>query len=225
MSLFFHLWISLPPSPLLIIPFFYLVFWYSSSVLSWSESYFSGRFQSVSINGTLSTPSFILYGVPHGSVLSPILFVLYTYPIFTIVNIHSLSHQSFSDDSQLYITGPASELSNVVSSTQSCISQQKSWMSVYKLELNEDKIEMILISPQSPFCPCLRLSISIAAQSPYHLLFAVLVSHMTNPSHSVNMLLMSAVCATWRFPAYPLFVTFSLMMPLKPFSMLLFCHV
>ena len=57
-----------------------------------------------------------------------------------------LSHHSFSDDNQLYITGLASEISNLVSSTQSCTSQLKSWMTVNKLKLNEDKTEMILIS-------------------------------------------------------------------------------
>ena len=118
----------------------------SGSVLSWFESYFSGRFQSVSVHGTLSAPSPLLHGVPQGSVLGPILFVLFTYPLFTIVNAHLLSHHSFSDDNQLYITGPASEISSLVSSTQSCISQLKSWMTVNKLKLNEDKTEMILIS-------------------------------------------------------------------------------
>ena len=91
--------------------------------------------------------SLFLHGIPQGSVLCPILFAVYTYPIFTIVNTHSLSQHSFSDNNQLCITGPASELSNLVSSTQSCISQLKAWMSVNRLKLNEDKIDMILISP------------------------------------------------------------------------------
>ena len=95
----------------------------SGSVLSWFESHFSGRFQSVSVHGTLSNHSPLLHCVPQGSV-----FVLYTYPLFTIVNTHLLSHHSFIDDNQLYITGPASKISSLVSSTQSCISQMKSWM-------------------------------------------------------------------------------------------------
>ena len=119
-------------------------------MLSWFESYFTGLFQSVSVHGTLSTPSPLLFGVPQGSVLGPILFVLYTYPLFTIVNTHLLSHHGFSDDNQLYITGPASEISSLEWSTQSSIFQLKSWMTVNKLKLNEDKTEMILISSPPP---------------------------------------------------------------------------
>ena len=118
----------------------------SCTVLSWFESYFSGCFQSVLVHGTLSNPSPLLYGVPRGSFVSPILFVLYTHPSFTISNTQLLSHHSFSDDNQLYITGPASEISNLLSSTQPCISQLKSWMTVNKLKLKEEKTEMILIS-------------------------------------------------------------------------------
>ena len=142
------------PFTLLIIPFFFLVckylFGIPCSVLSWFESYSSGRFQSVSVHGTLSTPSLLLYGVPQGSVLGPILFVLYTFPVFTIVSTHSLSHNSFSDDNQFYVTRTAFELSNSVSSTQLCISPLKSWMSVNKLKLNDDNTEMILICTASP---------------------------------------------------------------------------
>ena len=64
------------------------------------------------------------------------------------MNSHCLSHHSFSDDNQLYISGPISDLQTLVTSTQSCISEVKSWMNANKLKLNEDKTEMILIKPQ-----------------------------------------------------------------------------
>ena len=57
----------------------------------------------------------------------------------------------------------------------------------------------------------------MAAQSLYPLPFTILVSLLTSPSYSTNTLLM--------FAAFPLFVTFYLMMPLKSFSVLLLCHV
>lgn len=120
----------------------------SGSALSWFKSYLSDRFQTVSVNGITSSPSRLQYGVPQGSVLGPILFVLYTYPVSNIVKSHCLSHHSFSDDNQIYVSGPISDVQNLVTSTQSCISELKSWMDVNKLKLNEDKTEMILIKPQ-----------------------------------------------------------------------------
>ncbi len=119
----------------------------SGTALSWFHSYLSGRTLKVSANGFLSRPSVLQYGVPQGSVLGPILFVLYTHPVSEIVSHHALSHHSFSDDNQLYRSAHISELPSIIDSTQSCISDLKAWMTINKLQLNNDKTEMIFIGP------------------------------------------------------------------------------
>ena len=53
-------------------------------VLSWFESYFEGRPQKVSINGTLSKPFDLMCGVPQGSCLGPLLFTIYVSKLFQI---------------------------------------------------------------------------------------------------------------------------------------------
>ena len=78
----------------------------------WFESYFSDWFQSVSVIGVLS--SSLLHGVLQGYGLDIFLFVLYTCPVFTIVNAYSLSHRNISDDSQLCVAYPAFELPMLV---------------------------------------------------------------------------------------------------------------
>ena len=79
----------------------------------------------------------------------PILFVLYTHSISEIVSYHSLSHHSFSDDSQLYKSGNFSQLPEIIHSTGSCISDVKAWMTNNQLQLNNDKTEMIPISTKT----------------------------------------------------------------------------
>ena len=73
----------------------------TGTTLSWIRSYLSDRDQTVVVNGLKSEPFRFLYGVPQGSVIGPILFVLYTKPLDDIFDRHSLCHHSFADDTQM----------------------------------------------------------------------------------------------------------------------------
>ena len=95
------------------------------SVLKGLRSYLFDLIQVISVNGNSSCTSVMRFGVPQGSVLGPIRFVLYTQPPSDIVHHHSLSHYSFSDDNQLYKSGHILQLQDIIQSTQCCISDLK----------------------------------------------------------------------------------------------------
>ena len=63
------------------------VFGISGKAFEWFSPYLSDRIQSVSVNGQVSSQKKLHYGVPHGSVLGPILFTLHTQPLLLFLKV------------------------------------------------------------------------------------------------------------------------------------------
>ena len=76
----------------------------SGLALQWFISYLSNRAYSVSLKSLPSSKSVtVIFGVPQGSVLRPILFTLYTAPLEDIFNDHDVDFMLYVDDTQLYV--------------------------------------------------------------------------------------------------------------------------
>ena len=69
------------------------------NALHWISSYLSDRSQCVSIDGVLSNPETIICGFPQGSMLGPLLFILY---INDIVNVSTILKLMFADDTNVF---------------------------------------------------------------------------------------------------------------------------
>ena len=91
----------------------------------------------------------LLFGVPQGSVLGHLLYVLYTAELGCKVATHDMYLHQYVDDSQVYIPVTVSNTVAAVHSFAACISDINDWMRASTLRLNPAKTQVVLLdSPQ-----------------------------------------------------------------------------
>ena len=117
----------------------------TGTVLQWFHSYLTGRSQFVEINDTKSSVRDLTVGVPQGSVLGPILYLLYTAPLADIIRSHGLVYHFYADDTQLYISFKDCDVHVARLRVEKCVADICHWMDVNELKLNHDKTEIMLI--------------------------------------------------------------------------------
>uniref|UniRef100_A0A3P9J3F2 Reverse transcriptase domain-containing protein n=1 Tax=Oryzias latipes TaxID=8090 RepID=A0A3P9J3F2_ORYLA len=102
----------------------------SGSVLNWFISYLSGRTFNVAVGSSSSEIREITCGVPQGSVLAPILFILYMIPLGKLINQFShISYHLYADDIQLYCSFTENDyykLQNLLN----CLTSIKTWLNI-----------------------------------------------------------------------------------------------
>ena len=111
----------------------------------WLKSYLTNRFQRVKINQSLSDPLPVKSGVPHGSILGPLLFLLFINDLPTTVK-HS-NILSFADDTKCYKV-----IRNILDTTllQSDLESVFKWSTENQLFFNIHKCTVLPFKSKSP---------------------------------------------------------------------------
>jgi hypothetical protein len=108
----------------------------------WVQSFITGRTQSVLVNGSKSTSSNVKSGVPQGSVLGPILFLILLGDIDQDV-VHAFV-SSFADDSR--VTKAVNDKKDT-ENMQSDLNSIYRWTEENNMALNDDKFECLRYGP------------------------------------------------------------------------------
>ena len=104
------------------------------------SDYFHLRRQVTTVNGNESTASYVKHGVPQGSILGPLLFILYLNDLPRVVKHCKIS--LYADDTCVYIAskGPQ-QLEEMLNED---LSSMCKWFSHNELLLNAKKCKLIL---------------------------------------------------------------------------------
>ena len=106
----------------------------------WFENYLCNRKQLVKYNGVKSEEMTITSGVPQGSVLGPLLFLLYINDIQYCSKLVSII--LFADDTNILYSDACLETLNEILQTE--VNKIAFWLNVNKLSLNNTKTKLIL---------------------------------------------------------------------------------
>ena len=118
----------------------------SGDVLAWLSSYLSGREQFVRLGADSSDIMPLLSGVPQGSVLGPLLFILYTVDLIELIRSQDLCPHLYADDTQLYGSCRPGQVSSLAENVARCVELVAGWMRSNRLQLNGGKTEVLWVS-------------------------------------------------------------------------------
>ena len=106
----------------------------------WFKSYLSNRTQYVSINGFNSNHKFMKYVVPQGSVLGPLLFLIFIYDLNYAIKTSATFH--FADDTCLL--NVKQSIKEINKSVNKDLKSLLHWLNANKISLNVTKTEVVI---------------------------------------------------------------------------------
>ena len=119
----------------------------NNMIVKWIESFLTGRFQYVRVGFSMSGICPVVSGVPQGSVLGPILFIIYVNDISQLWSSRTVSIKLFADDTKLYTV--LQDDSVFSTDLQSCLDAIIEWSAIWQLKLAPTKCTVMRIKSHS----------------------------------------------------------------------------
>ena len=152
-------------------------------ILKWFESYLSDRTQRTIYEGSQSLPLPVTYGVPQGSVLGPILFLLNINDISNAFN--KFKVVLFADDSSFYIIG--SDIKSLIIEANSELDKFYEWSIANRLSVHLDKTKFILFTKKRRKNDIpLFLNFDIIKQCEFHKILGVTLDSNLSFKYHIN---------------------------------------
>lgn len=154
---------------------------------NWVESYLKDRKQCTIVNGARSDYCYVRYGVPQGSVLGPLLFLIFINDLPNCSNYFKFN--LFADDTVITHSFSRNILCKIHLEINSHLLHLSSWLKSNKIKLNVDKTKYLIFSYRDYFEleNILIDNKPISCVSSYKYLGCILDNNLTFKNHISNV--------------------------------------
>ena len=113
---------------------------------NWLNSFLVGRKQLTTVNGFSSSIRSVTYGVPQGSILGPLLFLVYINDIGFLPDV-PFKPKLYADDTNMFVYSHS--LQDLQLKAQDTLDKVSAWVAANRLTINVDKTCFMIFRPSS----------------------------------------------------------------------------